>query len=168
MRQRAIRGHQQEQRGGHWWGRGAYKEGALVMDRGFQFFPFFRWMGLLLMTLSLDQLPQSSSFCSFTNLWYVFTHLVLKRISDTACRSPSPILIQVLEASLFWTTAIFITLKKSVHLLKMKLVCTYCIEATPIPCSMFSLGCKLIFLPPYSPDLNPIEQVFSAIKSYLQ
>ena len=29
-------------------------------------------------------------------------------------------------------------------------------------------GCKLIFLPPYSPDLNPIEQAFSAIKSYLK
>ena len=31
-----------------------------------------------------------------------------------------------------------------------------------------SRGCKLIFLPPYSPDLNPIEQAFSAIKSYLK
>jgi transposase len=30
------------------------------------------------------------------------------------------------------------------------------------------LGCKLIFLPPYSPNLNPIEQAFSAIKSYLR
>ena len=28
--------------------------------------------------------------------------------------------------------------------------------------------CKLIFLPPYSPDLNPIEQVFSSIKSHLR
>jgi transposase len=26
----------------------------------------------------------------------------------------------------------------------------------------------LIFLPPYSPDLNPIEQAFSAIKAYLR
>jgi len=31
-----------------------------------------------------------------------------------------------------------------------------------------SLDCKLLFLPPYSPDLNPIEQAFSAIKSYLR
>ena len=30
------------------------------------------------------------------------------------------------------------------------------------------LDCKLLFLPPYSPDLNPIEQAFSAIKSYLK
>jgi hypothetical protein len=27
--------------------------------------------------------------------------------------------------------------------------------------------CKLIFLPPYSPDLNPIEQAFFSIKSHL-
>ncbi|GLB45137.1 hypothetical protein LshimejAT787_2000450 [Lyophyllum shimeji] len=29
-------------------------------------------------------------------------------------------------------------------------------------------SCRLIFLPPYSPDLNPIEQAFSAIKAYLR
>ncbi|KAJ8594939.1 hypothetical protein M405DRAFT_728936, partial [Rhizopogon salebrosus TDB-379] len=26
----------------------------------------------------------------------------------------------------------------------------------------------LVFLPPYSPDYNPIEQTFSAIKAYLR
>jgi transposase len=29
-------------------------------------------------------------------------------------------------------------------------------------------GAKLLFLPPYSPDLNPIEQVFSKLKSLLR
>jgi transposase len=31
-------------------------------------------------------------------------------------------------------------------------------------------GCssKLIFLPPYSPDLNPIEQVFAKLKTLLR
>ena len=29
-------------------------------------------------------------------------------------------------------------------------------------------GAKLIFLPPYSPDLNPIEQVFSKLKTLLR
>jgi transposase len=29
-------------------------------------------------------------------------------------------------------------------------------------------GCELIYLPPYSPDYNPIEQAFSKIKSYLR
>lgn len=28
--------------------------------------------------------------------------------------------------------------------------------------------CRLIFLPPYSPNYNPIEQAFSAIKAYLR
>lgn len=28
--------------------------------------------------------------------------------------------------------------------------------------------CKLIFLPPYSPDLNPIEQAFASIKAFLR
>ena len=29
-------------------------------------------------------------------------------------------------------------------------------------------GARLVFLPPYSPDLNPIEQVFSKIKTLLR
>ena len=28
-------------------------------------------------------------------------------------------------------------------------------------------GCELLYLPPYSPDLNPIEECFSKIKSLL-
>ena len=29
-------------------------------------------------------------------------------------------------------------------------------------------GCELVYLPPYSPDYNPIEQAFSKLKSYLR
>jgi transposase len=29
-------------------------------------------------------------------------------------------------------------------------------------------GAKLIFLPPYSPDFNPIKQAFSSIKAWLR
>jgi len=29
-------------------------------------------------------------------------------------------------------------------------------------------GAKLVYLPPYSPDLNPIEQAFSSIKAWLR
>lgn len=36
-------------------------------------------------------------------------------------------------------------------------------DATNIVC----LVCKLIFLPPYSPNLNPIKQAFSCIKAFL-
>jgi transposase len=33
---------------------------------------------------------------------------------------------------------------------------------------MVSLGVRIIFLPPYSPDLNPIEEAFSKIKSWIR
>ena len=29
-------------------------------------------------------------------------------------------------------------------------------------------GCELLYLPPYSPDLNPIEEVFSKVKRLLR
>jgi transposase len=31
-----------------------------------------------------------------------------------------------------------------------------------------SAGCELVYLPPYSPDLNPIEQAFSKVKGLLR
>jgi transposase len=29
-------------------------------------------------------------------------------------------------------------------------------------------GCKLLYLPPYSPDLNPIEEAFNKVKGLLR
>lgn len=29
-------------------------------------------------------------------------------------------------------------------------------------------GCRVLFLPPYSPDLNPIEEMWSKVKAYLR
>lgn len=31
-----------------------------------------------------------------------------------------------------------------------------------------SMGCKLIFLPPYSPDLNPIEHYWAKLKAHIR
>lgn len=44
---------------------------------------------------------------------------------------------------------------------------THCFIFVNIVLNMF-LGCKLIFLSPYSPDFNPIESAFSSIKAYLR
>ena len=33
---------------------------------------------------------------------------------------------------------------------------------------IFSIGVRIEYLPPYSPDLNPIEEVFSKIKHFLR
>jgi hypothetical protein len=30
------------------------------------------------------------------------------------------------------------------------------------------LGCHVVFLPPYSPDYNPIETAFSVVKSWIR
>jgi len=32
----------------------------------------------------------------------------------------------------------------------------------------FDSGIRLVYLPPYSPDFNPIEEAFSAIKAWIQ
>jgi len=46
--------------------------------------------------------------------------------------------------------------------------CMYSISSHANITLIAFLDCKLIFLPPYSPDLNPIEQGFSVIKAYLK
>jgi transposase len=34
--------------------------------------------------------------------------------------------------------------------------------------AMHKAGCWFLFLPPYSPDLNPIEMAFSKLKAHLR
>jgi putative transposase len=41
-------------------------------------------------------------------------------------------------------------------------------KAVAIRTAIRSAGARLLFLPPYSPDLNPIEQVFSKLKHTLR
>jgi transposase len=41
-------------------------------------------------------------------------------------------------------------------------------KAPAIRRAIRAAGAKLIFLPPYSPDLNPIEQVFAKLKTLLR
>jgi hypothetical protein len=35
-------------------------------------------------------------------------------------------------------------------------------------CLMFPLGVRVVYLPPYSPDFNPIEEAFSKIKAFIR
>ena len=41
-------------------------------------------------------------------------------------------------------------------------------KAQAVKTAIRSVGARLLFLPPYSPDLNPIEQVFSKVKHTLR
>ena len=41
-------------------------------------------------------------------------------------------------------------------------------KAEAIRDAIKAVGARLIFLPPYSPDLNPIEQAFSKLKHFLR
>lgn len=41
-------------------------------------------------------------------------------------------------------------------------------KGVPVRRAIRAAGAKLLFLPPYSPDLNPIEQVFSKLKALLR
>lgn len=41
-------------------------------------------------------------------------------------------------------------------------------KSTRVRSAIRAAGARLFFLPPYSPDLNPIEQVFSKLKSMLR
>lgn len=41
-------------------------------------------------------------------------------------------------------------------------------KSTAVANSIEAVGAKLLFLPPYSPDLNPIEKMWSKVKTYLR
>lgn len=44
----------------------------------------------------------------------------------------------------------------------------HCICSTIHNFLVAMIGAKLVYLPPYSPDMNPIELTFSSIKAWLQ
>lgn len=41
-------------------------------------------------------------------------------------------------------------------------------KAEGVRCAIEAAGCSLLFLPPYSPDFNPIENAFSRLKAMLR
>ncbi len=41
-------------------------------------------------------------------------------------------------------------------------------KATPIRDAIEAVGARLMFLPPYNPDLNPIENAFTKLKALLR
>lgn len=64
-------------------------------------------------------------------------------------------------------------MKRFVLLSKESVVCTYLLlEICPLhdglPSADAFAGAKLIYLPPYSPDFNPIEQAFHSVKAWLR
>jgi len=76
--------------------------------------------------------------------------------------------IPALEASMFWTTATFTTWRRFGSLLKTKHTCWT--SPCELACSthFITIECKLIFLPPYSPYLNPIEESFGDLKAFIR
>src|SRR5215216_5134192 len=38
----------------------------------------------------------------------------------------------------------------------------------PLHTTIEARGCELLYLPPYSPDFNPIEEAFSKVKGFLR
>jgi hypothetical protein len=67
-----------------------------------------------------------------------------------------------------WTTVGSITLRRLDSWLKMKHVSHLLFPLIAVLNIYKWVDCKLVFLPPYSPDYNPIEQAFSSIKAFLR
>jgi transposase len=43
-----------------------------------------------------------------------------------------------------------------------------CLKAIAVRVAVEAAGCRLVYLPPYSPDLNPIELAFARLKRLLR
>lgn len=58
--------------------------------------------------------------------------------------------------------------KTSVVLSRMNVVRTSLLVRLSSTLTVTRTGARLVYLPPYSPDMNPIEEAFSAIKYFLR
>ena len=91
------------------------------------------------------------------------------RASCKSCnvyRYPSPIPTRGHIVSSYLTTAVSTMRTRYSNLSRRRLVSIYYIFVLII--LIIITECKLIYLPPYSPDYNPIEQAFSCIKAWLR
>ena len=76
-----------------------------------------------------------------------------------------PHLTQDLKVCLSWTMHRYITRPRLMISLEATVSNPSCILHVTFP--KLVLGCRIEYLPPYSPDYNPIEQAFLVIKSHL-
>jgi len=86
----------------------------------------------------------------------------IDRYTSYRCHLPTRTL--VLAVCSLWTIAGSTMAKQSAIWLKM---ITVSVHNVTVSLSDVFIACKLVFLPLYSPDYNPIEQAFSAIKAHL-
>ena len=152
-------------------GRRCVQRRHFICGQRFSILPILTLDGII----AYDIIPgsvNSERFVQFLRKLVVrlFLHLLWLK-SNMETRFPSQIPTLGLEVFSFWIIATFTMLKKYESLSKMKHVhftlCLLFLQYTYYLLA-FLLECKLIFLPSYSPDLNPIEQAFSSIKSYLR
>jgi hypothetical protein len=107
----------------------------------------------------------SEIFVEILRDFVVRDHLFRVEIWLIYHRYPSCGLILALGAFSYSTTVPFTMPKKFENSSKIKQV-SYSVLHAMLP-EQF-IGCKLVYLPPYSPDYNPIEQAFSSIKAFLR
>ena len=86
--------------------------------------------------------------------------------SLTPCRCPRRALGQMRKVLSFSTTVAFIipTFSRTCSTIMVRLL----LQSLCFARCSFLLGIIILFLPPYSPDLNPIEESFSTWKAYLR
>jgi transposase len=138
---------------------------CFVRGRRYSVLPVLGLEGMLTWKV-VEGAVTSEIFVDFLREFVVRRHLLLSEFVLIMHRCQSCGLILALGAFLFLTTATFIMLMRSDNSLKMRQVSIRfsCVFID----SNCAIGCKLIYLPPYSPDYNPIEQAFSSIKAFLR
>ena len=163
---RKIRGHQLVDKDGHWKDLNAFRGSVSWEAGGSQYSQSSLSMGLLHMILLKGLWQVSSSFISCESLWYIsisVPQLVMLTFSQIPLTNPYP-----------GPWSVLILDNCHIHHAEeiRELVEDEADTSAMLFCTVLQLthysGCKLIFLPPYSPDYNPIEQAFSSIKSFLR
>jgi len=97
--------------------------------------------------------------------WRTLTFIAALRHDriDTPCVLDGPINSQSFTA---WVEQFLVPTLKSGDIVIMDNLGSH--KGAAVRAAIRAAGAKLLFLPPYSPDLNPIEQVFAKLKLLLR
>ena len=166
MKHQRMRGHQLIDKDRHWKDLDAFRGSVLWEAGSSQYSQSSLLMGLLHMILLKGLWWVSSLFISCESLWYVSISVpqsVMLTFSQIPLMNPYP----GPQSVLILNNCHIHHAEEICELMKDEAGTSATLFCTALQLTHYS-GCKLIFLLPYSPDYNPIEQAFLSIKSFLQ
>jgi transposase len=147
----------------------AVQKGVFVRGRRFSAVGLLTLDGMVSNTVVEGSMTRELflEYLEFTVVSCVFILIMMAGLRLTITRFHFVLHFRVLSAFSSWTTLGSITEKAFLNLLNASVCVSHFLSSIATNETLY-LEIRVEFLPPYSPDLNPIEEAFSKVKAFIR